>query len=132
MGFGDPKMGFGGSKRGSGPQKWGLGPKNGVWRVKKGGLDPKNGVWDPKMGSGDPKMGFGGQKGSQMAKMGPLRVQPGLAKMTKKTETDHVCKTRKNRCVMAIDFTCAKRTKLAKLVPKIRIKDGQNSKTAQN
>jgi hypothetical protein len=29
---------------------------------------------------------------------------------------------------MAIDFTCAKRPKLAKLGPKIRIKDGQNSK----
>jgi hypothetical protein len=31
---------------------------------------------------------------------------------------------------MAIDFTCAKRTKLAKLGPKIRIKDGQNSKNS--
>jgi hypothetical protein len=31
---------------------------------------------------------------------------------------------------MAIDFTCAKRTKLAKLGPKIRIKDGQNSENS--
>jgi hypothetical protein len=31
---------------------------------------------------------------------------------------------------MAIDFTCAKRTKLAKLGPKIRIKDSQNSKNS--
>jgi hypothetical protein len=31
---------------------------------------------------------------------------------------------------MAIDFTCAKRPKLAKLGSKIRIKDGQNSKNS--